>query len=323
MLVDGAGFGDLLENRRLVEIARRIDKPTSPPKAIEPPAPKPPLAVRPRALPVTQVELWLRDPYALYAKKILNLRKLDPIDMAPAAAERGSVIHDALDRFVKLYPGALPGEQEALGALMRCGQEAFGDLLDQPGVRGFWWPRYERIAKWFLTFERERRVRAGTVLAEQVGTLAIPAPGGIFTLSAKADRIELLGNGVIAIADYKTGTPPTAPQVMSGLNPQLTLEAAIALEGGFPGIAAATVDELVYIALKGAAVAGDEQILDFAKSDPDAEAATAKAGLQRFVSQFDSPDTAYLSKPRVLLERYAGDYDHLARVKEWSSGDDE
>jgi ATP-dependent helicase/nuclease subunit B len=82
MLVDGAGFGDLLENRRLVEVARRIDKPTSPPKAIEPPAPKPPLAVRPRALPVTQVELWLRDPYALYAKKILNLRKLDPIDMA-------------------------------------------------------------------------------------------------------------------------------------------------------------------------------------------------------------------------------------------------
>lgn len=323
MLVGGAGFGELLENRRLVDVARRIDKPTSAPKAIEPPAPKPPLTARPRALPVTQVELWLRDPYALYAKKILNLRKLDPIDMAPAAAERGSVIHDALDKFVKLYPAGLPEEQEALGALMRCGQEAFGDLLDQPGVRGFWWPRYERIAKWFLTFERERRVRAGTVMAEQVGTLAIPAAGGVFTLSAKADRIELLGDGAIAIADYKTGTPPTAPQVMSGLNPQLTLEAAIALEGGFPGIAAASVDELVYIALKGAAVAGDEQILDFAKSDANAEAAKAKAGLQRFVSQFDSLDTAYLSKPRVLLERYAGDYDHLARVKEWSSGDDE
>jgi ATP-dependent helicase/nuclease subunit B len=149
---------------------------------------------------------------------------------------------------VKLYPGALPGEQEALGALMRCGQEAFGDLLDQPGVRGFWWPRYERIAKWFLTFERERRVRAGTVLAEQVGTLAIPAPGGVFTLSAKADRIELLGNGVIAIADYKTGTPPTAPQVMS-VEPAVGADGDCA-EGGFPGIAAATVDELVYIALR-------------------------------------------------------------------------
>jgi ATP-dependent helicase/nuclease subunit B len=272
---------------------------------------------------VTQVELWLRDPYALYAKKILNLRKLDPIDMAPAAAERGSVIHEALDKFVKLYPSELPAEHEAFGALMRCGEEAFGALLDQPGVRGFWWPRYERIARWFLSFERERRQRATTVLAEQKGTLAIPAPGGTFTLSATADRIEVLGNGAIAIGDYKTGTPPTAPQVMSGLNPQLTLEAAIALEGGFPGIAARTVDQLVYIALKGAAVAGDEQVLDLDNSSPDAEAAAAKAGLQKFVGQFDSPEQAYLSKPRVLLERFAGDYDHLARVKEWSSGDDE
>ncbi len=244
--------------------------------------------------------------------------------MAPAAAERGSVIHDALDKFVKLYPDVLPDEQEALAALMRCGEAAFGDLLEQPGVRGFWWPRYERIARWFLlTFERERRARAGTVLAEQRGTLAFPAPGGVFTLTAKADRIEVLGDGAVAIVDYKTGTPPTAPQVMSGLSPQLTLEAAIALEGGFPGIAARTVEELVYVALKGAAVAGGEQILDLRQSSPDAEAAIAKAGLQKFVGQFDSPDTAYLSKPRVLLERYPGDYDHLARVKEWSSGDDE
>lgn len=323
MLVDGAGFGERLENRRLVDIARRLDKPAAAPKPIDPPAPKPPLAARPRALPVTQVELWLRDPYALYAKKILNLKKLDPIDMAPAAAERGSVIHDALDKFVKLHPGALPPEQEALAALMRCGEEAFGALLDQPGVRGFWWPRYERIARWFLSFEQERRARGVTVLAEQVGTLAFLAPGGTFTLSAKADRIEVLGNGAIAIGDYKTGAPPTAPQVKSGLSPQLTLEAAIALEGGFPGIAARTVDELVYIALKGAAVAGEELVLDLGDSTPDAEAIAAKAGLQKFVGQFDSPGQAYLSKPRVLLERHAGDYDHLARVKEWSSGDDE
>lgn len=323
MLVDGADLGERLENARLVEIARRIDRPVSPPKPVEPPAPTPPVAARPRELAVTQIELWLRDPYALYAKKILNLRKLDPIDMTPAAAERGSVIHDALDKFVKLYPTELPPEQEALGALMRCGQEAFGELLAQPGVRGFWWPRFERIAAWFLTFERERRTRAGTVLAEQVGKLTIPAPLGPFTVSAKADRIELLDDGAIAIADYKTGSPPSAAQVMTGLNPQLTLEAAIALEGGFPGVSARTVAELVYVALKGAAVAGEEQVLDLDGSDPDSQAAAAKAGLIRFVSAFDSVDTPYLSKPRVLLERFAGDYDHLARVKEWSSGGDE
>lgn len=323
MLVEGAGFADRLANTRLIEIARRIDLPPSAPKAVEPPAPKPPVAARPRELPVTQVELWLRDPYALYAKKILNLRKLDPIDMTPAAAERGSVIHDALDKFVKLYPADLPPEQEALGALMRCGQEAFGELLAQPGVRGFWWPRFERIARWFVAFEHERRQRARSVLAEQVGKLTFNAPLGPFTLTAKADRIELLGDLGIAIGDYKTGSPPSAAQVMTGLSPQLTLEAAIALEGGFPGVTAQKVAELVYVALKGAAVAGEEQVLDLDGSNPDAEAAAAKAGLQRFVSAFDSADMAYLSKPRVLLERFAGDYDHLARVKEWSSGGEE
>ncbi len=323
MLVEGAGLADRLANTRLIEIARRIDRPPSAPKAVEPPAPKPPLAARPRELAVTQVELWLRDPYALYAKKILNLRKLDPIDMTPAAAERGSVIHDALDKFVKLYPADLPPEQEALGALMRCGQEAFGELLAQPGVRGFWWPRFERIARWFLTFEHERRVRARSVLAEQVGKLTVHAPLGPFTLTAKADRIELLGDQAIAIGDYKTGSPPSAAQVMTGLSPQLTLEAAIALEGGFPGIPTLSVEELVYVALKGDAAAGREHVLDLGKSSPDAEAAKAKAGLEKFVSDFDSLEQAYLSKPRVLLERYPGDYDHLARVKEWSSGEDD
>jgi ATP-dependent helicase/nuclease subunit B len=323
MLVDGAGMAPRLENRRLLQIARALDRPTAVPKPVEPPAPRPPVAARPRVLPVTQVELWLRDPYALYARRILRLKKLDPIDMTPAAAERGSVIHDALDKFVKLYPRALPPDNEALAALKRCGQEAFGPMLERPGVRGFWWPRYERIAQWFLTFERERRMLAREVLTEQKGSLTFNAPGGPFTVTAKADRIEVLPGEAIAILDYKTGAPPSARQVATGLNPQLTLEAAIALEGGFAGLSPRTVLELVYVALKGSAIAGEEQVLEFEDSNADAQAAEAKAGLQKFVAQFDDEDMPYLSKPRVLLERFAGDYDHLARVKEWSSGDDE
>jgi ATP-dependent helicase/nuclease subunit B len=322
MLVEGAGLAERLTNTRLVEMARAIDRPSAP-KPVEPPAPKPPVGARPRELAVTQVELWVRDPYALYAKKILNLRKLDPIDMAPAAAERGTVIHDALDRFVKLYPVTLPPEQEALNALMQCGREAFGAMLDLPGVRGFWWPRYERIARWFLGFERERRMLASEVLTEQKGTLTFNAPRGPFTLTATADRIERIGTGAVSILDYKTGAPPSLKQVTTGLSPQLTLEAAIALEGGFAGLSPQTVDELVYVALKGSATAGDELVLNFDDSSADEQAALARAGLAKFVAAFDAPDMPYLSKPRVLLERFAGDYDHLARVKEWSAGDAE
>src|SRR3546814_1170634 len=56
----------------------------------------------------SQVETWMRDPYAVYARHVLRLRALDPIDADPGAAERGSLIHDALHRFVAAYPGALP-----------------------------------------------------------------------------------------------------------------------------------------------------------------------------------------------------------------------
>lgn len=323
MLVAGAGLGERLADERLLHIARALDRPVGPPTPAPPPAPMPPLAARPRTLPVTQIELWVRDPYALYAKRILGLKPLDPIDAAPSAAERGTAIHDALERFVKLYPDALPEDEEALGVLAACGRAAFGDMLERPGVRAFWWPRFERIAHWFLTFERARRSGAVRVLAEQQGTLTFPAPFGPFTLTAKADRIELLPDGAVAIVDYKTGGAPTAKQVAAGLSPQLTLEGAIALGGGFPGFAATTIEEMLYVTLKGGADAGAAQPLSFKDSSPDDEALKARAGLQRFVAAFDDADMPYLSKPRVLMERFAGDYDHLARVKEWSSGEEE
>lgn len=322
MLVEGAGLIERLRDARLLDLARAIDRPAAMP-ALKPPAPRPPVSARPRTLPVTQVELWVRDPYALYAKKILGLRRLDPIDATPAAPERGSAVHTALETFVKMYPAKLPADAEALDALMTCGRAAFGELLERPGVRGFWWPRYERIAKWFLTFEHERRAHAVQVLAEQHGEMTLEAPAGPFTLTAKADRIEIYPDDVVVLADYKTGASPSAKQVMSGLSPQLTLEAAIALAGGFRGVTAFSIGELLYVELKGGVAAGAAKPIDFKDQTPDGEAMAAKAGLARFVAAFDAPDMPYLSKPRVLLERFAGDYDHLARVKEWSSGGEE
>ncbi len=318
MLVEGAGLGDRLRDERLLAMARAIDRPAVT-RAIDPPQPRPPVAARPRKLPVTQVELWVRDPYALYAKRILRLKPLDPIDATPAAPERGQAIHDALERFVRRYPAELPEDVEALDALRACGVEGFGAMLDRPGVRGFWWPRYERIARWFLEFERGRRAQAVRILAEQQGEMTLQAPAGVFTLTAKADRIEVLPDDLIVVADYKTGSPPSSKQVISGLSPQLTLEAAIALDGGFPGVTVRSVVELLYVALRGGAVAGEEKAVELTDQTPDGEAARAKAGLARFVAAFDDPTMPYLSKPRVLLERFEGDYDHLARVREWSS----
>jgi ATP-dependent helicase/nuclease subunit B len=155
------------------------------------------------------------------------------------------------------------------------------------------------------------------VLATEVrGELRIDAPAGPFRLSAKADRIDRLAAG-LSILDYKTGTVPTNPQVESGLTPQLTLEAAIAQAGGFKDIAPAEVAELAYVRLTGREPPGELRPIggELAKM-----AQQASGGLSRLIAAFDDPKTPYRSRPRPMFIARAGDYDHLARVKEWSSG---
>ena len=68
----------------------KLDRPAAV-RPIAPPAPCPPVAARPRTLSVTEIETWRRDPYAIYARHILRLKPLDPLDAEPGAAERGTL----------------------------------------------------------------------------------------------------------------------------------------------------------------------------------------------------------------------------------------
>ena len=278
-----------------------------------PPAPCPPVDARPRRLSVTAIETWLRDPYAIYAQRILKLRPLDPIDADPGAADRGTIIHEALDHFVSAFDGALP--DDALTRLVDFGRAAFERFGDRPGVVAFWWPRFERIADWFIAEERVRRAALQAIASEIVGRLEIAAPAGRFTLTAKADRIERRADGTLAIIDYKTGVVPSTAEVEAGLAPQLSLEAAIAVAGGFEDIAAAAVGELAYWRLTGAEQAGEIKPV---KADAMALARDAEAGLRVLIATFDDPATPYLARPDAARAPRFSDYEHLARVKEWS-----
>jgi len=155
----------------------------------EPPRPCPPLAARPRRLSVTAVETWLGDPYSIYARHVLRLRPLEALDADPSAAERGTLIHEVLDAFASDHRDALPND--ALERLIALGRERFAPLAHRPAVMAFWWPRFERIAAWFIEAERERRSSGMRLRAtEASGRLEIGAPAGPFVLSAKADRID-------------------------------------------------------------------------------------------------------------------------------------
>ena len=252
---------------RYLAWARALDQPEQV-KRIDKPAPKPPRAARPTALSVTEIESWLRDPYTIYAKHILALRELDPVDLPPGAADRGIVIHGALSEFTKTFAGGLPADPA--GALIEIGSRHFAALEDYAEARAFWWPRFQRIARWFAGWEAQRRSRVGALTAETYGKIEIPLGTRVFTLRGRADRIEQLADGRYAILDYKTGQVPTEPQVRIGVAPQLPLEAAILRHGGFPGIAAAaSVSELIYVSLKGGTPAGEEKTIDFKDGDAD------------------------------------------------------
>ena len=218
---------------KYVRFAAELDQPDK----VEPiaqPAPKPPRATRPLKLSVTAIEDWLRDPYTIYAKYILKLDPLDPVDMPLSAADRGSAIHDALGEFTQTFATALPDEPALV--LRGIGEKYFAPLMERPEARALWWPRFQRIAGWFAEWELARRGDIERIDAEIRGEIKIPLDNErIFTLSARADRIERRHDGSFAILDYKTGQPPTGKQVRMGLSPQLTLEAAILREGGFDG----------------------------------------------------------------------------------------
>ena len=295
-----------------LEWAEALDRPAESRRVTEP-RPTPPVEDRPRKLSVTQVETLIRDPYAIYARHVLKLKPLDPLEAEPGAANRGVIIHDVLHAFLEQYGDDLPKDAER--RLLDIGRKIFEDSKIPPGVNAFWWPRFERIASWFIDYERDRRA-AGfrTVATEENGKMEIDGPAGPFTLTARADRIDRRDDIGLAMMDYKTGQTPTAPQVEAGFSPQLPLEAAIARAGGFEGLKAEKTAQLVYLSLSGGRTPGEEKAL---KLDVAETVNDALKGLQGMIAQYDDAEMPYLSEPRPMRLKSWGDYDHLARVLEW------
>jgi len=320
--LEGLGYPSGLPRRHdFIDWFDALDQPDEQtPTAVSAPAPRPPLSARPDQLSVTRIETWIRDPYAIYAERILGLKPLDPLDADPGAADRGNLVHAALEKFVKSQPSG-PLTEDAEAQLVRIGREVFDDVLVRPGIRAFWWPRFVRIARWFIEFEQTRRgAGTTTLISEAEGRMKVAASGKVFTLTAKADRIDRLPDGMLAILDYKTGAPPSGKQVESGLTPQLTLEASMAMAGGFGGVVKTTVGELAYVRLSGGRTPGEFRRL---KLDIGEASDAAMSGLRRLIASFQNPATPYRSRPRPQFKSRFGTYDHLARVREWASADGE
>ncbi len=311
---------------RHLDRARRLDDRPSESRCVRP-CPTPPVAARPTRLSVTEVERWIRDPYAVYARRVLALEPLPDLGERPDFGTRGSVLHAALARFAREWDG--PFDDTAVAALVEIGRQEFREIEAFPEIHALWWPRFVSAAKWLVgSFEAERAdVRR---FPEVTGRWEIDGPAGSFLLTGRADRIDLLPDERLSIVDFKSGTAPSAKQIAFGESPQLALEAAIARRGGFEGVPEGEAAELVHVVLKG--IEGRDRLCVFdgykggrdapARSLPETVERTEEA-LRGLVAAYAVEAKGYLSRAHPFKRGDREPYDHLARVREWSIGSDE
>lgn len=274
------------------------------------PSPCPPLAARPDQLSVTRISKLIRDPYSIYAERVLNLRPLDPLHQQPDAPLRGTVLHHVLERFINERGSRDRAAARAL--LMHIAHEVLRLEAPWPATRALWLAKFERVVDWFLDHEDERRTWSQNLTNEVKGKYLFPDVG--FTLTGTADRIDRAKDGTLVIYDYKTGTPPSA-DMQKHFDKQLLLEAVMAEEGGFENLTLETVSQVAYIGL-GSTPKNVSVPLENAEIQAVAEE------FQDLIRAYQDPDQGYTSRRAVHQVRFGGDHDHLARYGEWDDSHD-
>lgn len=302
-----------------LEQARRLDAVLET-RAATRPAPNPPVATRPRQLSVTEIETLLRSPYDIYARHVLGLRPLDALGETPEARERGTIIHDILARFVEEGHDVMAAN--AIDLLRQFAVEAFSGLEGIAERRDIWIRRFETAARQFLDFERARNAEVRQRHAEIAGIW--PLPTG-FTLKGRADRVDEMVDGSLQILDFKTGSLPTPGAMRAFEAPQMLLEAQMARAGAMAGLPAADSSRLTYIKIGLGPEAFSPR--DFSLGEGHTIMSAAREIAERMQRHVDFFLFNQMPMPARILplktQRFAGAYDHLARVDEWTAVDDD
>ena len=304
-----------------LSLAHQIDSGPAAP-SLPQPKPVPSRDLLPKRLSVTSIETLRRDPYSIYARYVLKLDPLDPVGRDIRASDLGTMTHEAISAFTKTFPAELP--ERALEHLIEFAKIEFAPLQGRADFEAFWWPSFCSSAAWLIDWEVKRRLDiTPPLLAEQEGFIEFDiGKGELFRLSARADRIEILSNGQAAFIDFKTGEPPGQKQINIGLTPQLTLEAAIAKQGGFEALGTRVSHELLYVKL-GGKKKGSVLTVKPEKMTLDELIDQHFSNLKDMINAHWNDSHPFLSRPIAEFARRFGDYDHLARVKEWSRGGEE
>ncbi len=300
--------GGLALDHRLARFASAIDDPLDH-QPVGRPAPRPPLADRPRTIHVTALDRLKADPFAFYARSMLKLYTLDPVDADHTAQWKGSAVHAVLEQWLAqdhCDPDLLLPRARALLA---------GEAI-HPMLRALWQPRLIEAIDWIAALERDNQAAGRLPLAAEIEGETLLA--GV-TLKGKADRIDRFADGSIAIVDYKTGKAPAARAVEEGFALQLGLLGLIARAGGFTSIAGEPGAHEYWSLAKDKDRFGKVSRPDD-KAGPAEFLARAQAHFIVAAERWLTGDDAFTAKLNPAYAPY-GDYDQLMRLEEWYGRD--
>ncbi|MFD1747238.1 double-strand break repair protein AddB [Rhizobium helianthi] len=293
------------------------------------PAPTPPADLQPKKYSFSEVARLRRDPYAIYARRILKLDPIDPFNEDPGASERGTLYHRIIERYTSEV-ATTAGADDGWAQMQRIIAEEFQGARLPIHIEQVWRPRFVEVARAFLRWQNRRAGDVRKTYTELSSGFELPEAA--IRLTGIADRIDIKGNGCADIIDYKTGLSPTAPQARALLDPQLALEAAALQAGGFKGLEATRVDDLLYVRLRPGErftcdKVNNEGAKETAKVKPKSAmelAADSITQLTAFVNRLRDGDVGFASRLIPFQQGdYGGEYDHLARVAEWATADAE
>ena len=269
-------------------------------------SPRPRTAERPHRLPVTDIDTLFIDPFSIYAKHVLGLRKLDDIDANPEANDFGSLTHRAVEGLSTHW--SEQGRAASEAELVAIADKALHHLSERPNIDIFWRARLMGGLRYVNALEESRRPEGMAVACEQTHEAQLALDhGAAITLHGRIDRIETTAAGATLI-DYKTGTVPTEKSIVEGRALQL-MAYAMLLQPTQP------VTRIEYWQLPRLGDVGSTLCVSTQGTLPDLE-----AKLKTALAQMLDEQTPFLARPvpNPSGDRFGNDYDGISRYDEWS-----
>lgn len=263
--------------------------------ALKSPQAIPPKGLRPKRFSVSDMERFFRDPYQIHAKHILKLYPLEELNQSFGMAEFGTWVHAILENYVL--------QTKPLADLA----QAYLPPTLPPETKFLWLRAFEDMKQWVEEYLQTQSTHSLETLVEKKLIYSFDIEGTIYELVGKADRIDRLHDGTYEIVDYKTGTPPSKKDVVSGDAPQLALLAYL-FEKNNPH---AHVSKLTYVALTG------QKINTFDRGNIVSHTVDR---LKTTLAHYNDGVAGYEVNPYEALRDPYNPYAHLERTVEWLGG---